>query len=332
MQKTFFLVLISTSLVLFTRCNNKETADAENSSSDTIIEENDPIAFLTDSTGEIIKPKEGQIILQFNPPTGKKYVTNMRTTTRIKQSMMGQVFESYMDVSTGNTITVKSNSENEPIVLVSTVNSFKTIMKQDTMTAEFENGKASSDPEIDMMRQILDCYINMPVSISMDRAAEVTEIKGVQEIQEKISSKLGQEAMMASMQMSDLNQEVINSFVAFPYKPVGKGDTWVSVDSVDLGGFPTVMTSTYTLKSFDDEFAYVDVYADFKIDQKMMQQLGAESGAVKMSGYQKGGMKVVITSGWSVQSNLEQNLSLSVNAEGQQMTVNISGNSSMNAK
>jgi hypothetical protein len=331
MKNLFSRALVALSFFVWFSCDSKEVKDTPQGRTDTVVIGNDTItAFFesVDSTG-IPEPVDGEIVLRFNPQKGKKYTTKMNTVTKIRQSVLDQSFSSNMDISTTNSITVNDNRGGEQITLTSKVHAFKAMMKQDTMVAGFENGKPADDPEIDMMRKILDCYIDMPIQITMDKNADVISIDGIQKVQDKIAAELGEDAVYASMQMSDMNQEVVNSFVAFPPKPVKVGDTWTTTDSVDMGGFPSIMENTFTLTSFDDTYAWVSVNSSFKIDRKTMQELGATGDEVTMSGYQKGTMKVEKSSGWSMASDLSQKLQLKMENQGQTMSIQIDGSSSL---
>ena len=335
MKKTSFGLLALTLVLLTASCKNKEQTDTDNQvvASDSLDIAGDSDIFFADEVDiaeeDIPAPKDNEIVLRFNPPKGVTYSTKMKTVTNIRQSMFDQSSSSLMDISTNNKIKVLENIPGKSITLSSTVSYFKAMMKQDTISAGFESGKPSKDPEIDMMRQILDCYINMPIDITMDRNAEVIGIKGIEAVQGKIAEKLGNEAVTASMQMSDMNQEVVNSFVAFPPKPVANGDSWATVDSVDMGGFPTIMRNTFTLQRYDAQYAWVDVYSNFSIDKDMLRSLGGSGDEVTMTGYQKGTMKVERESGWSMESNLEQKLNLNMEAQGQKMSISITGTSTL---
>lgn len=335
MKKTSLGLLALTLVLLAVSCKNKEQSETDNliTGADSVAITDESTLFFADEVevdeADIPAPKDNEIVLRFNPPKGVTYSTKMKTVTNIRQSMFDESSSSVMDIATNNRIKVLDNIPGQSITLSSTVSYFKAMMKQDTMTAGFESGKPSTDPEIDMMRQILDCYINMPIDITMNRNAEVIGIKGIEAVQGKIAEKLGNEAVTASMQMSDMNQEVVNSFVAFPPKPVANGDTWATVDSVDMGGFPTIMRNTFTLQRYDDKYAWVDVYSNFSIDKEMLRQLGGSGDEVTMTGYQKGTMKVERESGWSMESSLEQKLNLSMDAQGQKMSISITGTSTL---
>jgi hypothetical protein len=332
MNKSIFRALCALSFFVLFSCNSKENTSTEvlsNIDSTQVGETISEPFFEEVNAEEMPEAGEGEIILSFNPEKGKKYSTKMQTVTNIKQSMLDQSFSSVMDIATTNSILVKENIPGSSVTLSSQVHSFKAMMKQDTMVAGFESGKESDNAEIDMMRKILDCYIDMPIEITMDGNAELITVDGIQAVQDKIAEQLGQEAVMASMQMSDMNQEIVNSFVSFPKQPVKIGDVWNTVDSVDMGGFPAVMINSFTLKGFDDQFAWVDVYSDFKIDKAAMQALGATGDEVTMTGYQKGTMKVEKSSGWSMASDLSQKIQMKMDAQGQQMSISIDGTSTL---
>ncbi|HAE13852.1 MAG: hypothetical protein H6548_12335 [Chitinophagales bacterium] len=334
MHKLLSGSLLLASVLLFSQCkNNNPGTTSDLSIIDTTgLADGEPITFLIDSSGEKIEAGKDQVIIQFNPPAGKVYNTSMQTITNITQTMFGQTFSNLMDISTSNSIRVMENKPDSNIVLQSQVKSFKAHFKQDSLEASFQNGVSSDDPDIDMIRKIMDCYVDMPVKLTISRETDVVDIGGIEEIQSKINTQLGQEALMASLQMSDMNQDIINSFVAFPHRPIAIGDTWKSTDSVDLGGVPAIVTNTFTLNSFDDKFALVSVQSEFKVDREMVRMMGGTGDEVQMSGYQKGEITVAVASGWSIESKLEQNLNLSMEMQGESMKVSIKGNSTLKTK
>lgn len=335
MIRSFLFLIIATLFSIFISCKSDNKSDSQNSTdSDSLaINSGDTISFLDDFEDEgPIEIKEGELYLSFNPVTGKTYSTDMQSVSKIMQTVNGNTASNTMNLSAANNLKVGEKNSNGNFMITSSVKSFKSSVTEGTIEVSFESGKQSSDPDADMLRKVMDCYIDMPVVIEMDKNARILNVTGVEAIQNKIQSTLGNEMVAVSQQMSDLNQEVLNSFVAFPRKPIKPGDTWITVDSVDMGGVPTIMKNTYTLKDFNSEIANIDVKTDFLVDKDLIRSLGGTGNEVTMTGGQSGMMEVDAQSGWTKSASLKQDVKMKIEDQGQVIEVNISGTTSFKIK
>ncbi|MFN3939094.1 MAG: DUF6263 family protein [Chitinophagales bacterium] len=329
----FLIVAFSFSSIISCKSDSKNNSGDIDDTDSLQISSGDTITFLNeiDDDGPI-EIKEGELYLSFNPVTGKTYVTDMQSVSKIVQTVNGNTASNTMHLSAANSLKVGEKNSNGNFMITSSVKSFKSSVTEGTIEVSFESGKKSSDPDADMLRQVMDCYIDMPVVIEMDKNARILNVTGVEAIQNKIQTTLGNEMVAVSQQMSDLNQEVLNSFVAFPRKSIKPGDTWVTVDSVDMGGVPTIMKNTYTLTDFNSEIAYIAVKTDFTVDKDLIRSLGGTGNEVTMTGGQSGNMQVDAQSGWTKSASLKQDVKMKIEDQGQVIEVSISGATSFMIK
>ncbi len=322
-----FLILFS--LIVACKSEKKSTDTNSTENTDTLqLTGGDTISFFggeeVDDSPVVVG--EGELYLTFNPITGKTYSTLMETTSRISQTVNGEASSNIMNLSASNNLKVEQPNSDGYFIITSSVKNFKSKVTQGTIEVAFESGKKSADQDADMLRQIMDCYIGMPVTIEMDKNARILSMKGTDAIQKKIQTELGNDAVMVAQQMSDLNQEVLNSFVAFPRKAIKPGDTWITIDSVDMGGVPTIMKNVFTLKSFDSELANISVNSTFSVDKDYIRSIGGTGNEVTMTGGQNGTMQVDSHSGWTRSAELKQDVKMHIEDQGQLIDVSITGN------
>lgn len=332
MIKYFHTGLIICVLFLAASCkSDNKTTDGDESATDTTQSSApDTLSFFdgADDPDVPVVVGDGELYLSFNPITGKTYTTLMQSTSRISQTVNGNTASNIMNLSASNNLKVGEPNADGYFVITSSVKSFKSTVTEGTIEVSFESGKKSEDADADMLRQIMDCYIGMPVAIEMDKNARILSVSGTEAIQNKIQTQLGNDAVMISQQMSDLNQEVLNSFVAFPRKAIKPGDTWVTVDSVDMGGVPSIMKNTYTLKSFNSTLADIAVNTEFSVDKDVIRRLGGTGNEVTMTGGQSGTMQVDAQSGWTRNAALKQDVKMRIEDQGQVIDVIITGTTS----
>ncbi len=271
----------------------------------------------------------GEILLKFNPSKGKSYNTQLETVSEISQTYGGENQSSKMNVVTSNNIAVGDIDNEGNYILTSMVKTFKATVQQGEIKTTIENGKKTDDANADMMRQLLDCYVDMPVKITMNKQAEVQDLTGVDAIENKINEKLGEGASATMNEMGDLNQETLSNFVVFSDAPVKPGDSWQTQDEVDLGGFPSLMKNKFTLKDITNNIATVDVISNFVVDRESIKKMGGTGDEITMNGTQNGTMKVDMKTGWTYSSEMQQTIKMKMDMQGQPLNITVKGSSTM---
>lgn len=183
---SLLIILFSLAVACKTEKNNTDihTPTGEDSLNHT---GGDTIVFFGDADSMDI-PAEvgpGELFLSFNPITGKTYATLMQTTSKISQTINGTVSSNIMQLSASNNLKVEAPNSSGNFVITSSVKSFKSSVTQGTLEVAFESGKPSTDKDAEMLRKIMDCYIDMPVTIEMDKNARILSMKGTDAIEKK---------------------------------------------------------------------------------------------------------------------------------------------------
>lgn len=186
----------------------------------------------------------------------------------------------------------------------------------------------SEDPETDISPMaigfagLLNQYFTMEMTpkgkiVSISDLEQM--IKGMISNIEEVYGTQGKEMMEAAFKeqftAEKLKGDMENQMVSFPEKPIAIGESWehkasmVSTVEMDL-------ETTYTLKAVKKEHAIIDVDGGMETAENASQNMGGQSVEYNMGGSQVGEMTIRLSDGQTTASNLTQNITGEVTAQG----------------
>ena len=147
---------------------------------------------------------------------------------------------------------------------------------------------------------------------------KVTDVKGFEEVMAANTSDSATRQMMTKMFSKDnFNSMFGMMFGLYPNKPVNEGDSWTTVNSMDISGMNMGVNTKYTLLSVKDDIAQLAV--DGTVDSKGTMKQGAVNMDMDMKGTQKGKLNVKVSSGYLQAGNYDMDITADMNVMGQKM-------------
>ena len=164
-------------------------------------------------------------------------------------------------------------------------------------------------------RGLQDLLKEMSFGFSINSKGEVAEVRGfdaiTQGLDDYFKSLLPSEQMSAAKLYGFLDEsfflEAMNmSMTFYPDSPKRIGDSWSKETSIE-GMLNMTIKSDYTLKKVDKNYFYIDLDGtiEFDLDGGFFKMLD-EMGNVELSGEVSGSMKVDRSSGWIIESEMQQ--------------------------
>ncbi len=253
------------------------------------------------------------IELSFNPQAGStyKYVTTTDQTT--SQEAMGQKMESKNHMEMYATYAVANNKDNDREL---NVTYDRIVMKQSAMGMEVSVDTDVTDTTTTTgSMQTTKMFQNMkgqPFSIVLTKDGNIKEVKGFSSIMDKMMNATGNESSQEVKQSMKalLGEDFIKSmftqaFKIFPDKKVGVNDIWkTKMEIKSLLGL--ALENSYTLKSFDDKKAVLDVQSTITTNGDMDMMGMKIKGDLK--GKSNGIIEVERNTGMVLNSNIKQTI------------------------
>ncbi len=147
---------------------------------------------------------------------------------------------------------------------------------------------------------------------------KVTDVKGFEEVMAANSSDSSTRQMMTKMFSKDnFNSMFGMMFGLYPNKPVKEGESWSTVNNMDISGMNMGVNTKYTLLSVKDNIAEIAV--DGTVDSKGTMKQGAVNMDMDMKGTQKGKLNVKVTDGYLQTGSYDMDITADMNVMGQKM-------------
>ncbi len=256
-----------------------------------------------------------QITLSYQTKVGDTYSTTLSMAQNIKQTMMGT------DQSATNEQVISVDFKTESIsdgffnldLLYKRV-----IINQNSPMGS--SGFDSNNTE-DVVPPALRGYASLVgkgYKVSFDKTGEIHSASGVNGMINKMVEELDLPTQEAKARLkanltSQFNDETMisqiqNGLIIYPKGKINKGDTWVLDQSIS-SPYPLNISSTYTLKDYDTDFAYISVSSTISTDDDSNMSLQGAEVLFELKGTQTGDIKVDRKTGFILDSNLEQNTS-----------------------
>jgi hypothetical protein len=205
------------------------------------------------------------------------------------------------------------------------VDASKTI-KGDSVSIEYNYGKALADPAADIDRKIEDCMVNTPLTIFMNSSGVGIDIKGYDKILDKVKAIIKAEAPETYKEVPDEyiaaqigtpTDNLENFFIAYPDTAVKIGDEWHITNNSLLQGIPIILTNNYTLADRIDGVIYINFNTTIVIDKKQIpENILSQMGNVKFNAYVKGTGEIDEKTGWPLVMKISQGMELSDSFQG----------------
>ncbi len=170
-------------------------------------------------------------------------------------------------------------------------------------------------------------------SMRLKPNGEIAEVQGVDEMLDQMLDALGvppgsaRDELAASMQSQFGDEAMKESFekaaLFYPDKPVGIGDSWSKVISVETG-IPMVLDTTWTLKARKGGVATVETRSAIQRNPKAQPvEMAGTTFTYEMSGEQSGTMQLDEKTGWLLGGTLKQNMAGQISAMGMTWPITI---------
>ena len=239
-----------------------------------------------------------KVTLKFQPEVGTKinYTTNMN----MEITTMGMVMPMEMGIEMENSVAASTQEETS---IESKFTAMK--MKMDAMGQKINYDSKSPDTTNaanQQMASTMGQLIGKTMTSIMGPNGKVKKVEGL----EKLAAAAG-----GNM---DPTQTAQQAFAFFPDHPVAVGDTWQSQDtSTANNGIKMALANDWTFVSLDNGIATIGV------SSKMSPVKGGMVEISKMEGGQTGTMKVEAATGITLNTEMEQNVTMTMNVGGQTM-------------
>lgn len=129
----------------------------------------------------------------------------------------------------------------------------------------------------------------------------------IEQMRENLKNQYGNEAMKEVME---------KTFVFYPDKPVGVGNSWSAKFNLTRG-FPMTLINAWKLRSIKNGKVHIDLYTKIEPNTKTsLMQIGDMKMSYVLSGEQKGYIIVDTLTGWMIESTTEQSFEGKVNIAG----------------
>lgn len=284
---------------------------------------------------------EQKLALKFAPEVAKKYEMTMNTTQDIEMEQMGQKMNMKNTVAMTYEMLVKEKDANNNTIILSTFKKIKFISSSamGEMGYDSEKETDTSDMFSAMFAKIFGGLVNQQITIVVSETGEVTEVKGMADIFEKMIKSTGLDTMegaaqsLASFksQFSDeqFKKNFDESFNILPKTEIGVGEVWEINNNKNVMNMDVNTKTKYTLKGMEPEVALVDVTSDFTVDKKAEENQVME---MTMKGTQSGTMKIDRKIGMATEGNITQDITATTKSMGMEIPMTIKGTITFSSK
>lgn len=266
------------------------------------------------TSGNSVGAKDGAITLKFNIPEGSKF--SYSTSIDQTMSMMGHPIQSNIAMDFIYNITGAENNKKKLSATYDRIQ-MKTNapgMGEINYDSKDENTKDPTDGALKDM-------IGKSFTITIAPNGDIVSMDGLSNITPSGASGLDENSMKQMMQ---------TSFNFYPDKPVKPGDSWTKTSTMNMQIFTMSVDSKYTLKEIKGDLAIIDVNSNINMAPGNNPEM--KDIKIELSGSQTGTMEVETASGQVLSSNIQQKITGKMNAQGQEMPVEMNSKISITGK
>ncbi len=256
-----------------------------------------------------------QISLSYQTKAGDVYSTTLSMTQSITQSMMGtdQIAENEQVIS----VDFKTSGSSDGLFTSDLLYKRVIINQSSPMGTTGFDSQTSGDDIPPALRGYAS-LVDKGYQISFDKTGSVHSVSGVKTMitsmveELELPTEAAKDRLKANLatQFNDetMLSQIQNGFIIYPKGKIDSGDTWMEDQSV-TSPYPLSISTTYTLKGYDKDFAYITVSSTISTGANSNMSVEGAEIEFDLEGIQTGNIKVDRKSGFILESNLEQNTS-----------------------
>lgn len=257
--------------------------------------------------------------LKFKLPKGQKYEYAMNMEMKMNQQMMGKEVDMKNNMGFTYLFEVTNDSANWK-TLSSTITKISMDMDAMGRTMHFDTDMPGTDSgPVAIMGKVFGAMKGSQFSFTLNDKGDIGEVKGLQEMKEKMLSGLPKDegdeggaaaGMNSAFNEENMKQNVQQAFQAYPGKPVKPGDSWTKSITQKISGMSVKSDNTYTLESVKGDDALV------KIATKMSMAGAGEmkGGEMTMTGTGQGKTHYDLTTGMTTDGDMDMKMDMKVKA------------------
>ena len=258
-----------------------------------------------------------KIGLRLRLKKGQSYTLRQTAEQMITQTLMGRKIQIEQRIGMGFLLEVQDVGADGVAAVKTTIQSIRYKMKSQFAVIEYDSAKP---PEtIPLPARGFAAMVGQSFTMQLTDLGSVKKIQGGAAMLEQAIKKSGlpdgpaREAMKTTVknQFGDeaFRQDMEKLTRIYPAVPVGIGDTWTQKLAVTKG-FPIVYNNTLTLKGRADGVATIAAEAKFSPNEAAGPvKLGGMTVRYRLSGNQKGTIRVDEATGWMLGGKFAQELS-----------------------
>ena len=246
---------------------------------------------------------------------GKKYYVQMITEQQISQTVMNQEQNMEQTIGMGMDFDVNDVNDRGDVWVRLTYRWMKFGQKGPMNVIVYDSSQ--KDVNTPLAAQGFAALLNEGFAVKLTPQGKAVQVKGLDKMRNNIAQKLHagpmREQMMKGLDQF-LSEEAMkewteSSFMMYPDREVGVGDSWTKTVSMTRG-LPMTIANKWTLKDRKDNVATLDVASEIKTntDAKTME-MGPTKITYELTGTQKGQVRMDETTGLMLTSKLEQQIS-----------------------
>ena len=216
-----------------------------------------------------------KIDLKLNLKKGQKFGMLMTTDQKIAQTVQGQEIKVNQLVTMGLVNEVLDVNDKGIISLKMVYTTMKGKIEGPMGLIEFDSTKPPQDtnsPQAKMITELYSAMVGQEIITKVDPKGKVVGIEGLDAMMEKMAEKMGASDPNMATAMKEMFKNFIDEdkikqmnngmMAAFPDGPVGIGDMWHDIMSIDVG-FPIDADTSYVLKDCKNGVALLDVISKY---------------------------------------------------------------------
>ena len=257
-----------------------------------------------------------QMQLSFNPEMGKKYEYQTNVVQHLKQSVMGQEMPVVTEMNSTYLMEIKNKTPQEVHVQYTYVD-FTFLISSAMMNSKYDSKKPTENPsEIDkMLGKIFSALVGKQFSVVFAPDGSVKSVTGMEEVMKSMVNAVSDDGMLGAQLSAQMSQQFNDesmknmfgqSFNFYPDKAVKIGDSWDMKNSILMNSMNFNINAKNTLKGINANMATIELAGDIDMDVE----------GSKLTGKQTGTMNVDTATGMPTTSDISQNMSGSIKAQG----------------
>jgi len=258
------------------------------------------------------KPKD--FTLRLHLKTGDTFHVTTTTHQKMSETIMGQQMNLDQEITMGYTWEVTSVDDQGNATITITYDRVAMKQTQNGTTMAYDSDKDEQPPAF---FKGMDAMVGKSFELVISPQGKVVEINGLDEMFRQMAADSGmaeEEANAFAEGLSNaFGEDAVQSqldamFSYYPQQPLKVGSTWEG-DVTTKMLVPMDMHNTYTVKSWEDNTAVIEVSSTFETNPNETQQSGAEFDiAYDLKGTQNGTLTVDTKTGMLSASKLEQHI------------------------